>query len=325
MLELHEGYNGIFKAKNVDDLIDNLEYRNKFEKLLKERLSNIMKDSTLSNGIVYLDCEDPVPAEVIDGGFCEKIGHRIDIIHIYLYRNRPYVVACVNSAFNRFKDILEICESGIDGSILFPKSKNKVIKINNIESSNIGYVFRVIPVFEDYDQGTKFISDFIDNNPELYSPDIEMHYIERETPSIKVRYHKELCPELIEMDKNPKGDFIDLRSAENVKMTQGEYKNISLGISVQLPKGYHAEIVPRSSTYRNFGIIMSGSIGIIDESYCGDNDIWHFTAIALKDTEINVNDRICQFRIVRNRDINIEIVDKLYNEDRGGIGSTGKN
>jgi hypothetical protein len=82
MLELHEGYNGIFKAKNVDDLIDNLEYRNKFEKLLRERLSIIMKDSTLSNGIVYLDCEDPVPAEVIDGGFCEKIGHRIDIIHI---------------------------------------------------------------------------------------------------------------------------------------------------------------------------------------------------------------------------------------------------
>jgi dUTP pyrophosphatase len=147
----------------------------------------------------------------------------------------------------------------------------------------------------------------------------------RSTPTIKVRYHKELCPELIEIEKNPIGDFIDLRAAETVELYQGQFKLISLGISVQLPKGYHAEVVPRSSTYKNFGIIMSNSIGIIDESYCGDNDIWRFPAIAMRDTKINVNDRICQFRIVRNRDINIEVVDKLDNEDRGGIGSTGKN
>ena len=149
--------------------------------------------------------------------------------------------------------------------------------------------------------------------------------LESQVPIIKVRYHKELCPDLIEMEKSPIGDFIDLRAAETVELYRGDFKLISLGISVQLPKGYHAEIVPRSSTYKNFGIIMSNSIGIVDESYCGDNDIWMFPAIALKDTVIYTNDRICQFRVVKNRDIKIEVVDELENKDRGGIGSTGKN
>jgi dUTP pyrophosphatase len=159
-------------------------------------------------------------------------------------------------------------------------------------------------------------------NMNIYTP---INVLVRSVPTIKVRYHKENCPELIEMEKNPIGDFIDLRAAENVELSRGEFKLISLGISVQLPKGYHAEVVPRSSTYKNFGIIMSNSIGIIDESYCGDNDIWMMPVIAMRDTKININDRICQFRVVKNRDINIEVVDKLNNEDRGGIGSTGKN
>ena len=153
----------------------------------------------------------------------------------------------------------------------------------------------------------------------------EKRYLIREVPTIKVNYHKDRWPWLVEMEKNEKGDFIDLRAAEEYELKQGEFKLINLGISVQLPEGYHAEVVPRSSTYKNFGIIMSNSIGIIDESYCGDNDIWKFPAIAMRDTTIHTNDRICQFRIVKNRDMNIEVVDKLDNEDRGGIGSTGKN
>ena len=182
-----------------------------------------------------------------------------------------------------------------------------------------GYDAKIsIPVYEDINDD--YVKQYYDPNMQM-TPFVLKRYI----PTIKVRYHKELCPELIEMVKNPIGDFIDLRSAENVKLGQNQFKLISLGVSIQLPEGYHAEVVPRSSTYKNFGIIMSNSIGIIDESYCGDNDIWMFPAIALRDTEIKVNDRICQFRIVKNRDINIEVVDKLDNKDRGGIGSTGKN
>lgn len=121
-----------------------------------------------------------------------------------------------------------------------------------------------------------------------------------------------------------KSDWIDLRSAEDVELKAGDFKVIGLGVAMHLPDGYEAIIAPRSSTYKNFGIISANSIGIIDESYCGDNDEWKFTAIALRDTKIKKNDRICQFRIIEHQPkVKFDIVDVLGNEDRGGIGSTG--
>ncbi len=140
---------------------------------------------------------------------------------------------------------------------------------------------------------------------------------------IKIKYHdpalKELCP--IEGNKS---DWIDLRAAENVEMKAGDYRLISLGVSMQLPKGYEAHVAPRSSTFKNFGIILANSVGVIDESYCGDNDIWHFPAIALKDATIYKGDRICQFRIVKKMPkVEFVKVETLGNIDRGGIGSTG--
>lgn len=121
-----------------------------------------------------------------------------------------------------------------------------------------------------------------------------------------------------------KGDWIDLRAAETVKLKKGEFKLIPLGIGMELPEGYEAHVVPRSSTYKNFKIIETNSMGIIDNSYCGDNDQWFFPAYALEDTIINKNDRICQFRIVEKQPkINFEEVNELKNPDRGGYGSTG--
>lgn len=121
-----------------------------------------------------------------------------------------------------------------------------------------------------------------------------------------------------------KSDWIDLRSAEDVELKAGEFKVIGLGVAMHLPDGYEAIIAPRSSTYKNFGIISANSIGIIDESYCGDNDEWKFPAIALRDTKIKKNDRICQFRIIEHQPkVKFDVVDVLGNEDRGGIGSTG--
>ena len=185
-------------------------------------------------------------------------------------------------------------------------------------------IYRDCPVYESEEDAYDNLQQIpFSLNFNSVAPD--KRYLVPEVPTIKVRYHKELCPDLIEMKKVDKGDFIDLRAAETVDLKAGEFKLISLGISIQLPKGYHAEVVPRSSTFKNFGIIMTNSIGIIDESYCGDNDIWRFPALAMRDTIIIINDRICQFRVVKNRDINIEVVDRLDNEDRGGIGSTGKN
>lgn len=141
--------------------------------------------------------------------------------------------------------------------------------------------------------------------------------------TIKIKYHSNQIKKLEYIDG--KSDWIDLRSAEHVILKAGEFKLISLGVSMQLPEGYEAHIIPRSSTYKNFGVIQTNHMGMIDESYCGTNDIWRFPAYALRDTEINVNDRICQFRIEKHQpQIVFDEVEELYNADRGGIGSTGK-
>ena len=139
--------------------------------------------------------------------------------------------------------------------------------------------------------------------------------------TIKVKY---LADNLIHLNKIDKGDWIDLRCAQDTEMKAGEFKLIPLGVAMQLPEGYEAHVVPRSSTYKNFGIIQTNHMGVIDESYCGDNDQWYFPAYALRDTIIYKDDRICQFRIVKKQsDIEFEEVESLYNTDRGGIGSTG--
>lgn len=139
---------------------------------------------------------------------------------------------------------------------------------------------------------------------------------------IKIKYHNGM--EEWPLEKFDKGDWIDVRAAEEVIMIEGDFELISLGISMQLPEGYHAQLVPRSSTFKNFGIIQTNSIGIIDNSYCGDNDIWKFPALAMRSCVIKKGDRIAQFRIVKNSDhIEFKTVETLGNEDRSGFGSSG--
>ena len=139
---------------------------------------------------------------------------------------------------------------------------------------------------------------------------------------IKIKYHTYEIEKLRYIDG--KSDWIDLRAAEDVELKAGEFKLISLGVSMELPKGYEAHIVPRSSTFKNFGIIQTNHQAVIDESYCGDNDIWKYPAYALRDTVIHKNDRICQFRIMKHQPtINFEEVETLGNVNRGGIGITG--
>ena len=126
-------------------------------------------------------------------------------------------------------------------------------------------------------------------------------------------------PEAIEQ-----GDWIDLRAAETILIVKGEFKYIPLGVAIQLPEGYEAIVAPRSSLFKRRGIIMTNSIGIMDESYCGDGDQWRFPAYATRETIIPKGERICQFRIVKHQhEIKFEIVDTLGNPDRGGYGSTG--
>ena len=141
---------------------------------------------------------------------------------------------------------------------------------------------------------------------------------------IKIKYFSEEIERLTYIAG--KSDWIDLRAAKEVELKKGEFALIPLGVAMELPKGYEAHVVPRSSTFKNFGIIQTNHMGVIDESYCGDNDQWFFPAYALRDTVIHVNDRICQFRIMEHQPTNeFEEAPRLGHEDRGGHGSTGKN
>lgn len=140
--------------------------------------------------------------------------------------------------------------------------------------------------------------------------------------TIKIKYHNQNIDKITKIEN---GDWIDLRAAETVSLKAGEFKLISLGVSMKLPEGYEAHIVPRSSTFKNFKIIQTNHQGVIDNSYSGTNDVWKFPAYALEDTTISENDRICQFRIIEKMpNIEFEEVDTLDSIDRGGFGSTGK-
>jgi dUTP pyrophosphatase len=140
---------------------------------------------------------------------------------------------------------------------------------------------------------------------------------------IKIVYHNKNLGKIEAIDQ---GDWIDLRAAETVEMTVGEFRLISLGVSMKLPEGYEAHLAPRSSTFKKWGITQVNSFGVIDNSYSGTNDIWRVPVLAHRDTTIYEGDRICQFRIVKKQpDITFVEVDELDSTDRGGFGSTGHN
>lgn len=141
--------------------------------------------------------------------------------------------------------------------------------------------------------------------------------------TIKIKYFSEEIERLCYIAG--KSDWIDLRSAKEVVLKAGEYCLIPLGVAMELPEGYEALVIPRSSTFKNFGILQTNSCGLIDESYCGDDDQWYFPALAVRDTVIHVNDRICQFRIIRHQPaLHFEETKNLTKENRGGFGSTGR-
>ncbi len=138
--------------------------------------------------------------------------------------------------------------------------------------------------------------------------------------TIDIKYHAPIE----KIERIEQGDWIDLRAAEDVTLRAGEARLISLGVSMRLPKGFEAHVVPRSSTFKRWGILQTNSMGVIDESYAGEDDIWRMPVYAVRDTHIQVNDRICQFRIVEKMPpVTFHEVERMDAESRGGFGSTG--
>ncbi len=142
------------------------------------------------------------------------------------------------------------------------------------------------------------------------------------TETIRIKYFHPEMEKLTYIDG--KSDWIDLRCAERTELKAGDFKLIPLGVAMALPAGYEAHVAPRSSTFKKWGILQTNSMGIIDNSYCGDHDQWCMPVYATRDTVLEFGDRICQFRIVENQPkIHFDEVDHLNGADRGGFGSTG--
>lgn len=140
---------------------------------------------------------------------------------------------------------------------------------------------------------------------------------------IKIKHHNKDMAKVCAIQY---GDWIDLRAAERVEMRAGEFKIISLGVSMKLPEGYEAHVAPRSSTFKRWGILQANSVGVIDNSYSGENDIWGFPALAMRDTVVEAGDRIAQFRIMKKMEpVEFAEVEHMDDPDRGGFGSTGEN
>ncbi len=141
---------------------------------------------------------------------------------------------------------------------------------------------------------------------------------------IKIKYFNSNLPKL-ERIEGKKSDWIDLYASQTVYLSKGEFRYIPLGVGMILPDGYEAHVLPRSSTPKKFGIMMANSMGIVDNSYSGDEDQWQFPAIAIRDTTIHEGERIAQFRIIENQqEIEFISVNHLNEVSRGGLGSTGK-
>ena len=139
--------------------------------------------------------------------------------------------------------------------------------------------------------------------------------------NIRVKYLRDI----LKIEQFDDGDWIDLRAGETIIFKKGDFKAIPLGIAMEIPEGYSAIVAPRSSLFGRYGLLCANSFGVIDTSYCGDNDEWHFLVYATKSTLVWKNERICQFRLIKKTEtIKLQEVTYLGNKDRGGIGSTGR-
>ena len=196
----------------------------------------------------------------------------------------------------------------VNGKVTFINNQNNTVKVEVITNQNHETGERTTKLVE----CRKFNITVIESKYQSKKSKVPL--------KIKVKYFTDIEP----IAKFSIGDWIDLRAAEDVELKAFEYKLIPLGVGFKLPAGYELNIVPRSSTYKNFKILQTNSYAVGDNSFSGNEDQYHFPALAIEDTVIKKGDRICQFRINRVMEkIEIETVEFLDEISRGGVGSTG--
>lgn len=197
----------------------------------------------------------------------------------------------------------------VDGKVTFINNQNNTAKVEVITNQNKGTGERTTKLVE----CRLFNLTVIESKTQTKKS--------KSLLKIKVKYFNK---DITKLSKITKGDWIDLRVAETVELKAGESVVIKLGVGMKLPEGFEANVVPRSSTFKNYGIIQTNHYGVIDNSYSGNEDEWRFPVYATRDTVINFDDRVCQFRIQRKMpDVEIEEVEELDAISRGGLGSTG--
>lgn len=213
-----------------------------------------------------------------------------------------------------------------DGQMVWIKSERKkgVVK-GRTRSIPVKYLVEIIVNFSrDTQERTTKLLTLSANEIDIYKEkkNIQNQSKQQRKPlQIKVKYFDKEIPKI---EKINHGDWIDLRAAETVKLKQFDFKLIPLGVGMKLPKGYEVNIVPRSSTFKNYGVLQTNSFGVVDNSYSGNEDQYHFPALAMRETVINKGDRICQMRLNRIMpNVEFEVVEQLDEVSRGGFGSTG--
>lgn len=152
---------------------------------------------------------------------------------------------------------------------------------------------------------------------------VELIYIfkSKNSKTITIKY-KDDIPHLVDLVE---GDWIDLATPKSIVYKKGDLVQVDFGVAMELPKYYEAHIAPRSSLFQNTGLLLTNGVGVIDNSYCGDEDYWGAKFYATRDGIIEEGQRLCQFRIIENQPyIHFKEVNHLGNENRGGYGSTGK-
>lgn len=220
----------------------------------------------------------------------------------------------------KFKNLSNLCHELEKCGIYRPEKlighKGEIITVDNDNDDDLPYYVR-------FDNEAKDCYYLPEDLLELTTTEKIIATVAN-VKKIKIKYHEPITP--LENINGANSDWIDLRCAEpnGVDLKTGEFKLISLGVSMKLPDDYEAHIVPRSSTFKTWGLLQTNPHAVIDNSYCSDTDVWKYPVYATKDTHIDFNDRICQFRIVKKQPIIIfEKVDHLDGKSRGGFGSSG--